>query len=99
MPAGAMPAFAITTSMAPKRSTAPSTARSSACPVGHVALERGGVGAALRRHARELVRLQSDHGHVRSRRRDTAGGLRPIPRAAPVTNTVRPRNSQVIDEP
>ena len=82
VPPVAIPAFAITTSMPPKRSTVPCSGALERFDVGHVALEPGGVRAALSRHALQLVGLQPHQRHIRSARGQAAGRLT-LPARAP----------------
>ena len=73
-PEKAMPALAIATSIPPKRSTVPSTARSSAAEVGHVGLEAGRALAEPRRVLLEPLRLEPDERDVRAPRVQALGG-------------------------
>ena len=77
MPPGAMPAFAITTSMPAEALDRALDGARQRVRVGHVALEPGGVRAALGRDSRELLGLQADQGDVRASRSDPARGLGP----------------------
>jgi hypothetical protein len=99
MPAGAIPALAMTTSMAPKRSTAPSTARSSASQ----SVTSHSNAAAFDPHC-SATRASSSGSSPTSATFAPAAAARravsaPIPRAAPVIRTVLPRRSQVMAEP
>ena len=99
IPAGEMPAFAITTSMPPKRSTVPRTARSSASQS-----DTSHSNAAAFEPHWAATRSSSSGSSPTSatlapaaaaRRADSA----PMPRAAPVIRTVLPRRSELMAEP
>src|SRR3954468_12236380 len=96
MPAGAIPALAMTTSMPPKRSTVPSTARSSASQ----SVTSASKGAALGPHCAATRASSSGSSPTSATLAPAAAARRdvsaPIPRAAPVTKTVLPRSSQVM---
>ena len=94
-----MPALAITTSMPPKRSTVPSTARSSASQSVTSHSKRRGVRAALGRHPLQLLRLEAHERHVGARGGGRRADSAPMPRAAPVIRTVLPRRSELMAEP
>ena len=74
VPTPAMPAFAITTSIPPKRSTVPSTAAWSASRSRDVGLEPRGV-AAFGGHLLEQLGLEPHEREPRSARGEPAGGL------------------------
>ena len=99
MPPGAMPAFAITTSMPPKRSTAPSTARASAS----VSVTSHSNQAAFEPHWAATRASSSGSRPTRATFAPRAATRRavsaPSPRAAPVMNTVFPRVVQSMPEP
>ena len=94
-----MPALAITTSIPPKRSTVPCTARSSASQ----SVTSASNAAAFEPHC-AATRFSSSGSSPTSatlapRRRPRRAVSAPMPRAAPVIRTVLPRRSQVMDEP
>ncbi len=93
MPTGAMPALAITTSMPPKRSTAPSTARSSASQ----SVTSHSNAAAFEPHWAATRSSSSGSSPTSATLAPLAAARRavsaPMPRAAPVMKTVFPRRS------
>ena len=96
IPMGAMPALAITTSMPPKRSTVPSTARSSAS----VSVTSHSNQAAFEPHCAATRSSSSGSSPTSATLAPRAATRRavsaPRPRAAPVINTVFPRVVQSI---
>ena len=90
IPTGAMPAFAITTSMPPKRSTVPCTARSSAS----VSVTSHSNQAAFAPHWAATRSSSSGSSPTSATLAPRAATRRavsaPRPRAAPVMNTVFP---------
>ena len=99
IPIGAMPAFAITTSMPPKRSTAPATAASSAS----VSVTSHSNQAAFVPHCAATRSSSSGSSPTSATFAPRAATRRavsaPRPRAAPVINTVLPRVVQSMREP
>ncbi len=99
MPDGAMPALAITTSMPPKRSTAPRAARSSASQ----SVTSHSKAAAPGPHCSATRRSSSGSSPTSATLAPAAAARRavsaPMPRAAPVMKTVLPASSEVMGEP